>query len=44
MDNNGILREWTSQIKDNLTICEQEDLADILYSFGVDEIKTKKVS
>ena len=42
MDNNGILREWTSQIKDNLTICEQEDLADILYSFGVDEIKTKK--
>ena len=42
MDNNGILREWTSQTKDNLTICEQEDLADILYSFGVDEIKTKK--
>lgn len=42
MDNNGILREWTSQIKDNLTICEQEDLADILYSFGVGEIKTKK--
>ena len=42
MDNNGILREWTSQIKDNLTICEQEDLTDILYSFGVDEIKTKK--
>ena len=42
MDNNGILREWTSQIKDNLTICEQEDLADILYSFGVAEIKTKK--
>ena len=42
MDNNGILREWTSQIKDNLTICEQEDLADILYSFGADEIKTKK--
>ena len=38
MDNNGILREWTSQIKDNLTICEQEDLADILYSFGVDEL------
>jgi hypothetical protein len=42
MDNNGILREWTSQIKDNLTICEQEGLADILYSFGVGEIKTKK--
>lgn len=42
MDNNGILREWTSQIKDNLTICEQEDLADILYSFGIGEIKTKK--
>lgn len=42
MDNNGILREWTSQIKDNLTICEQEDLADILYSFGIDEFKTKK--
>ena len=42
MDNNGILREWTSQIKDNLIICEQEDLADILYSFGVGEIKTKK--
>lgn len=42
MDSNGILGEWTSQIKDNLTICEQEDLADILYSFGVDEIKTKK--
>ena len=41
MDNNGILREWTSQIKD-LTICEQEDLADILYSFGIDEFKTKK--
>lgn len=42
MDSNGILREWTSQIKDNLTICEQEDLADILYSFGIGEIKTKK--
>ena len=42
MDNNGILREWTSQIKDNLIICEQEDLADVLYSFGVGEIKTKK--
>ena len=44
MDNNGILREWTSQIKDNLTICEQEDLADILYSFGVDQIKTKNMN
>ena len=42
MDSNGILGEWTSQIKDNLTICEQEGLADILYSFGVGEIKTKK--
>lgn len=42
MDSNGILEEWTSQIKDNLTICEQEDLADILYSFGIGEIKTKK--
>ena len=44
MDSNGILREWTSQIKDNLTICEQEDLADILYSFGIGEIKTKNMN